>query len=558
MSSPSAILRYALGVLLLLPLGWTASSCLERKNDLSASAGQDRCASCHGDPMRPGDYLLRSAPPSDLAGGEDPSFPGVGAHQIHLNASSTHGAVACSECHVVPERSDAPGHADHGSPATLVFGALASENGSSPSYDTATRRCNNSYCHGASSANAVWSAPRSSAQACGSCHGLPPPLPHPQSDRCSVCHAAVVDSERHFVAPELHVNGHVDYTPGACTACHGSGQDPAPPLDTQGNSSPSALGVGAHQAHLKSSLGRSLACNECHLVPSKVEDPDHIIGLPARVQLLGVAATAGKNPVWQAASQSCADTFCHSPTPGSSRSSPSWTDSSSLGCTSCHGAPPPAPHPQMAECSLCHAQTVGADNHTIIDLAHHVDGIVEVDVPTKCTACHGGDNPAPPTDLEGNTLTSAAGVGAHQTHVRGTARSRAVPCAECHLVPKTVLDPGHLDSARPAEVTFSGAAIAFGATPTYANGTCQNTACHGAQFPNGHASGGAHTVPTWTRVNGTEAACGSCHGLPPPPPHPLGSLNPTCNACHKNIAADNRTFLRPDLHADGIVTFDVP
>jgi predicted CxxxxCH...CXXCH cytochrome family protein len=212
----------------------------------------------------------------------------------------------------------------------------------------------------------------------------------------------------------------------------------------------------------------------------------------------------------------------------------------------------------MAECSRCHAQTVGKDNHTIIDRNRHIDGIVDVAVDSKCTACHGSDNPAPPSDLDGSTLTSSPGVGAHQTHVRGTARSRAVPCGECHLVPKQVLDPGHLDSPRPAELLFSGAAVAYGAAPTYANGTCRNTACHGAVFPDGDASGGTHTAPNWTRVDGSEAACGTCHGLPPPPPHPYGSLNPTCNACHQDIAPDNRTFLRPDLHVDGIVTFSVP
>ena len=53
-------------------------------------------------------------------------------------------------------------------------------------------------------------------------------------------------------------------------------------------------------------------------------------------------------------------------------------------------------------------------------------------------------------------------------------------------------------------------------------------------------------------------ACGSCHGLPPPPPHPYASLNPVCNKCHEDIAPDNVSFLRAELHVDGIVTFKVP
>jgi predicted CxxxxCH...CXXCH cytochrome family protein len=390
MARRSTVTRARARGIWLCVLGLSAAACLQSRNDDSTRLAEvARCATCHGDATRAGDYLLRAAPPTDLAGGTDPSFPGVGAHSIHLDASSTHSAFACSECHVVPDRVDAPGHGDHGSPATLVFGSLARSGDHAPRYDLATRSCRDSYCHGTS--DAVWNAPRSSQQACGSCHGLPPPLPHPQSDRCSLCHAAVVDDALRIISPLLHVNGVVD--------------------------------------------------------------------------------------------------------------------------------------------------------------------VVKIDA---CTSCHGGANAAPPRDLAGDSGTSAAGVGAHQTHVLGTTSSRAVPCQECHVVPKEVLDPGHLDSALPAEVRFSGAALADAATPTYSGGSCQNTACHGAVFPDGNASGGTHTTPSWTQVDGTQARCGTCHSLPPPAPHPYLALNPVCSACHQDIAPDNRTFVRPDLHVDGIVTFSVP
>jgi predicted CxxxxCH...CXXCH cytochrome family protein len=383
--STQLALRLSAAVMLL----GAASGCFEQRTDPTQATDVGRCATCHGDPTRAGDVLARSAPPRDLAGGTDPSYPGVGAHSIHLNASGTHAAIACSECHVVPAQVDSPGHADHGSPATLVFGSLASTGGHTPTYDTATRSCNDSYCHGKS--DAVWNAPRSSSQACGSCHGLPPALPHPQSARCSLCHGAVVDAARNFIAPELHVNGQVD-----------------------------------------------------------------------------------------------------------------------------------------------------------------------VATPDSCTACHGSVNPAPPLDLAGNSSVTSPGVGAHQAHLLGTASSRAVPCGECHVVPEHVLDPGHIASDGPAEVIFSGAATAFGASPVYGNGTCQSTACHGAHFPDGNASGGTNTTPTWTVVDGTQAACGTCHALPPPAPHPYLALNPVCSACHQDIAPDNKTFVRPDLHVDGVVTFNVP
>jgi predicted CxxxxCH...CXXCH cytochrome family protein len=530
-------------------------SCVERRPDVAANEGPDDCTRCHGDPQRSGDALLRAAPPHDLYGESDPSYPGVGAHAIHLEASSTHAAIACNECHVVPKRVDEPGHADHGSPATLAFGELARAHQSDPQYDSGTRRCSDSYCHGAVSA--PWNAPRSSQEVCGSCHGLPPALPHPQSDRCSACHGKVVDAARNIVRPELHVDGQVQYSEGRCSLCHGAGDDPAPPRDTHGNSAPSEVGVGAHGAHLASRLGRSLACEECHRVPERVADEGHIQGLPARVQLTGVATTEERKPAWHAASRTCSDSYCHSPTPGSVASSPSWVSAQSLSCTSCHGNPPPLPHPQASQCSACHGATVGADNQTIIELARHADGRVDVELTTGCTACHGAINAAPPRDLAGNSATAFVGVGAHQTHVQGTPRSRRVPCQECHVVPRSITDPGHLDSASPAELTFSGAAVASGVKPVYRNGSCRDTSCHGANLASGNDSGGSNTNPVWTKVDGSQAACGTCHGLPPPPPHPYGSLNPVCSTCHEDMAPDNTSFVRPDLHADGIVTFSV-
>src|SRR6187402_1477168 len=88
-------------------------SCLERRDTEDPAASElTRCATCHGDPEREGDYLERSAPPRDLYGASEPAYYGVGAHQLHLRAGTDHGAVACQECHIVPESTNAPGHAD--------------------------------------------------------------------------------------------------------------------------------------------------------------------------------------------------------------------------------------------------------------------------------------------------------------------------------------------------------------------------------------------------------------------------------------------------------------
>src|SRR5690606_12320395 len=181
-------------------------------------------------------------------------------HAVHLYDGKNHTAFACTECHVVPETVDAPGHADE-RPAEIFFGELAKTGDRSPSYDPEAQQCSNTWCHG--SADAVWTNPRSPQTACGTCHGLPPGPPHPQAEQCHTCHGSVIDAEGEIVAPELHVNGIVEYAAGECQECHGDADSAAPPPDTHGNRGVSAVGVGAHRAHLAGGAwGRPLACSE--------------------------------------------------------------------------------------------------------------------------------------------------------------------------------------------------------------------------------------------------------------------------------------------------------
>jgi predicted CxxxxCH...CXXCH cytochrome family protein len=523
-----------------LGLGLALPGCLERRDSAQRSASDESCTSCHGDPRREADALARSAPPRDLFGQHQVSYPGVGAHAFHVTESATHAAIACGECHRVPERVDSPGHIDDLGPAEVLFGALARSHDRSPVYDARTRTCQDSYCHG--EARPVWTSPRESGAACGSCHGLPPPLPHPQSERCSACHGDVIDDSLRFLAPARHPNGIVDFAAADCSFCHGSKDSPAPD-------------IGAHQAHLRGGrLGRAVECGECHAVPETVSAPGHLDDAPAEVVLTGVAESSAHRPSWNASDATCGESWCHSPSAGSPPSPP-WNADVALECTTCHGLPPTPPHPQLDDCSSCHGELVAPDNRTLLDVTRHVDGVVDTDFDRSCTACHGDTNPAPPRALSGETEPSSPGVGAHQLHLLGTERSRAVPCGECHSVPAELLDPGHVDSRPPAEVVFSGAASAFGGSPTFENGTCRDTSCHGGAFPKQHQSGGTWTEPSWTDLSGRPSECGSCHGLPPPPPHP----HPTfpCHACHGNLAEDDVTFVRPELHVDGKITLAV-
>jgi predicted CxxxxCH...CXXCH cytochrome family protein len=524
----------------------------ERFDDTSRSEAA-RCASCHGDPTRSDDFLLNAAPPIDLWSSTDSSYPGVGAHLHHLLGSETHGPVACAECHLVPKATDDVGHADTAGPAEIVFGDLAKTGGRDPSYDFLTRRCSDTWCH--RSADAGWTTPAASEDACGTCHGLPPAAPHPQAGACSGCHGEVIGPDNVFVNPALHVDGIVQYAPSDCQACHGDDTSAAPPRDVSGNVSIDFVGVGAHRVHvLGTDMSRSVACGECHVIPNAIDDPTHADGLPAEVLFAGVATARMRNPSWDSEKRTCGNTWCHSPGSAGVGASPDWTTAEGLDCSGCHGSPPPAPHPQMDNCATCHAEVI-SQSGTIISPELHVNGLVEQNTPSDCASCHGGQNPAPPSAVAGQVATSFSGVGAHQTHVMGTSLSRAVPCVECHQVPVNLFDPGHVDTALPAELRFSGVAVSYGAPITYEAGTCQNSYCHGAVFFDGRLSGGTLTGPSWTIVDGTQAACGSCHGLPPPLGHPAYT---DCSSCHANVRPDNVSFFDPDLHVNGITETYLP
>ncbi len=178
---------------------------------------------------------------------------------------------------------------------------------------------------------------------------------------------------------------------------------------------------------------------------------------------------------------------------------------------------------------------------------------------TCAIACHGdATTEAPPADTQGNTETTASGVGAHRAHLDQGTLGRAVPCEECHTVPKTATDTGHDDTDPPADVTFTGVSITRMEMPDYDGTKCNNTYCHNPTSKDGtmYPMGGKNNSPEWTKVDGTQNACESCHALPPPYDEDSGKGHtPTmqaCSACHPNIDKDNM-FADPSTHVDGTV-----
>jgi predicted CxxxxCH...CXXCH cytochrome family protein len=298
-------------------------------------------------------------------------------------------------------------------------------------------------------------------------------------------------------------------------------------------------------------LRTAIPCEECHVVPVDIDDPGH---LPedesddrAEVVFGELARTGNVNPTWSHENTRCTNTYCHGATlSGGNQVEPIWTvvDGTQSACDSCHGNPPPAPHNNRTDCALCHPGTVDDSGEIIVSGGLHINGVVDSDV--ACNACHGTrDDGAPPPALNGSTDTTYMGVGAHDEHMIGGRFTNGVECSECHIVPVNVNDPGHIDDDDGiAEVTFGPLASEDGSNPVWNRGfpdpTCTGVYCHGASLSPG---GGTLTEPIWTKVDRTQAYCGSCHANPPPDHPPVNN----CTNCHA---------FSFETHVDGEVTFN--
>jgi hypothetical protein len=206
-------------------------------------------------------------------------------------------------------------------------------------------------------------------------------------------------------------------------------------------------------------------------------------------------------------------------------------------CQSCHGADYSGAE-TLSSCLTCHAGSQG---------------------PESCNTCHGNfatemplSNWAPPEDLSGDVNTNAVGVGAHQQHLVDSTWTVAYTkdCSLCHIMPWSFNDPTHIDDTPGAEIQFGIVATDSGnVTPVWnsTSATCENVYCHGNFVLRKDESAndwgyvdslivGNNPTMVWNQVGTDQAACGTCHGLPP-----TGHVNSTvCSNCHGSVVdADN-------------------
>lgn len=385
-------------------------------------------------------------------------------------------------------------------------------------------------------------------------------------DLCKECHGGDYNGG---ISGSSCLTCHED-SPESCNTCHGRSFNSSggPPKDVEGNVSVENRGVGAHKECVSGGTwSRPVACDECHIVPTDLRDPGHIDSSPYAEITWGALANAGGLIPEFTAELQCKNTYCHG---GYSEDhlaySPTWTivDGSQSACTTCHQIPPIvmssrlsiSHSPALTDCSICHTLVIDSDLN-IIDKSRHIDGQIDTDAPENCNACHGQSSDptgAPPKDLAGNTSTGFRGVGAHSSHLTGGLFSRPVECSECHVVPNDIFDEGHIDFTPNAELNWGTLASAGGVTPELRTDLkCENSYCHG-----NFASGTKENMPLWTTVDGSQAACGTCHEFPPVgASRNLGfSHIPSltqCYYCHSSVVDANNYIIDKSKHINGII-----
>lgn len=448
--------------------------------DLPAAIGE--CEQCHGQ----GD----DAPTCDSCHKPGPD----GCRTCHDTLPDTHTAhgatpdrigaeseAACGYCHKVPETWRDADHLNDRGAEDIVFSGRATAREHAPVY--ADGKCTNTACHNGPGARVpvpAWGT-EFAHPVCGSCHGLPPPAPHPNSTKCQNCHGEVAPASiRNLESP--HPNGKVVVDmldDKECDACHG-----APPES------------GAHAAHLGATLATPVACETCHKVPVKVTDEGHLDDGTPGVEVRLNPDVAGPQAAF--ARGKCSNVTCHG------GDTPAWNGEAP--CGSCHGVPPVG-HP-AGECARCHPNAL--PDGMPVDPAEHMNGSIDnrTLAADACDTCH-------------TAGASVALPAPHEKHVR-------FGCETCHVKPATPQDEGHMNGS--VELRIQGLPERGGdGSPVpgvMENGRCNVPTCHG------------EGRPQWA-ARQTPLACDSCHGNPPPAPHTSGMR---CENCHGGNTHANGTL----------------
>ncbi|WP_242393097.1 CxxxxCH/CxxCH domain c-type cytochrome [Anaeromyxobacter oryzisoli] len=513
----------------------------------STWGGTLACTNCHGDAARTSltgaDANQTAAPPLGTSGESATTTRAVGAHVAHVNQATLRtNPLPCSECHL---------GTTHNGVKEVVWGTIATTGGAVPTWNGTT--CATTYCHapggaalGGTNQTPSWTSGSSQA-ACGTCHGLPPPVggvagaDHPQNLTCSSCHGAgYTATSLSTAAKATHIDGTSQKPANGCTACHGvlagltgaavANTDPsaapgyvgtATGVDTTGSSATTSAKVGAHDAHVRpaGSLNSvaSLACASCHGTLPASGDTTHAngtIGLGWSTVATG-GGTITPTPsafgsTWEA-TPTCTN-YCHSnasPTGGTlATATMTWTSTTTLTCSSCHA-------------TVARDRTGGLATDLSQKHGKHLDATTYA---FKCDECHAATM----------TNDSATAIGTPANHVNGTK----------NVVFSTTLLTTTIDQS----------------AGTYSTGTCASTYCH--------SNGTTTTAPFGTTVSAALAwttgtsTCASCHGGPSGAAVVMGNGAGNGSAKHLNHVSNasvlGTNYVCGDCHAATVASGNSP
>jgi predicted CxxxxCH...CXXCH cytochrome family protein len=537
--------------------------------------------------------------------------PATGSHVKHVTTTQYNAAV-CGDCHDGAVRNTtAP--AQHLDGNVDVYDASAGDLGYSQDvakggapYDN----CSTAYCHGTGQASdggpsgptyatVTWG----DTAACGSCHNVTPVgltsgshtehLGNPGVNGCGDCHTGAADNGSSYNSTD-HVDGQIDvsnsYTQGGtpgngygtcsvaachgtlsptwgtdftgtdeCTKCHGTAtaapaadDKKAPPKDLAGHNLTSDDQVGAHQAHLQSSLSSNVACIECHTVPANIEDAGHINdGTPGTAELNfgSLASTGAASPDYTGGV--CSSVYCHGGAmPGGTSDgadkTPTWNNDGYLNgtpandCTKCHGYPPSGIGAHSGkgptDCITCHNYGINAAGTGFTDASNHINGSINGGG-DNCGDCHsaGGGSTAGTTpdsyhakhvgsyyvngyvssDDYGNT-NGGTNADWLKVNVNASTGEYQYGCGNCHPV-----DPANHQNGT-VNITLNSS---HGGTVKSLNNVANDTTGYSqtegtsvtcsAAYCHSDAKGNYMASPDWYGSGFAGNECSSCHNDPP-------------------------------------------
>jgi predicted CxxxxCH...CXXCH cytochrome family protein len=207
---------------------------------------------------------------------------------------------------------------------------------------------------------------------------------------CKTCHGADLSGGSGRACASCHEAAGIASWDTSCTFCHGTPATgrASPPVDVQGRSATTNVSVGVHASHVGTTIANAVACTECHPARggSVIADATHLDGDGVAEVVFGPLATRGgaaaRYTRTSATSATCASTYCHGRFSGGANSGQgatvSWTSTTQVGCTSCHGRPPSTgDHGRHSgrSCGDCHG--VGYTTSAVVK-ATHMDGVEQV------------------------------------------------------------------------------------------------------------------------------------------------------------------------------------